>query len=124
MTCAPNSTEPGRLDQHVDLLGSREEASHPRLPQAALPDGLVQRRLRLRDHRLELIAHVRKGVDGPLDAAVVDRHEPHAGDALHDLVGQASRHETGADQADADRFAFGLARSKRVVNKNHVCLLS
>ena len=34
---------------------------------------------------------------------------PHAGDAVDDLVGEALRHEAGAEDTDADRPAFGGA---------------
>ena len=48
-------------------------------------------------------------LDRALDAAVVDRHQPHARHAVDDLIGEPARHEAGADHADADRLAFRFA---------------
>ena len=50
-------------------------------------------------------------VDGALEAAVVDGGHAHAGDAVHDLVGEALGHEPGADHPDADRLDPASSRA-------------
>jgi hypothetical protein len=53
-----------------------------------------------------LVAGISVDVDRALDLAVGDRSDPHAGNAVLDLISEALTHEARADNPDADRLSF------------------
>ena len=99
-----------------DRVSSRASAAADRFPAA---NRLVKPRLRFRDYRI-LKPGVLKDLDRPFRIAVRDRDDPHAGRAMDDLVHQPLGHETGADDADADRPSLGLTLLKSGVDENHL----
>ena len=86
-------------------------------------DRIVELVLRVGDDDI-LVAGILVDVDRALDLAVGDRSDPHAGNAVLDLISEALAHEARADDPDADRLALRLALPKCGVDEDHVTLLA
>ena len=116
-TCAPNSTEPVSVDEHVDLLGAAEQRTRRRSRRCGRRAIASSTSAWLDATTASLEPGVLADAQRLLEPARVDRGHAHAGDAVGDLVGETLRHEAGADQRDPDRPALapraGAARCRR-----------
>ena len=98
----------GHLADHVDKPRARQEERIFRGHWLVRADRVVELLLRVGNDDI-LVPGIFIDVDRPLDLAVGDRSDPHARNAVLDLIGQALAHEAGADDANADRLALRLA---------------
>src|SRR5262245_38360212 len=101
------------------MRGTCNEESVLRDDRQASLDSLVQLALRLGDSWRKRLVHVRVGSSRFFEMTVVDGRDPHPWNAFDDLVHDASRHEPGADQADANRSSFCCSGAKRCINEDH-----
>ena len=106
-TCAPNSTDPGHLDDHVDEPRTRQQKRILRGHRLVRADRVVELALRVGDDDI-LVAGIVEDVDRALDLAVGDRNDPHSGNAVADLIGEALAHEARADDADTNWLSLRL----------------
>ena len=77
-----------QFDEHVDLLGARQQVGVVRDGGATAGDGLLEL-ARGRDDRDVAEARVAGELDGLVGLTAVDRGDAHPGHAVGDLVGEA-----------------------------------
>ncbi len=120
----PELHRAGDVDEHVDVLRPAQQhriGGGHRLPRA---NGLVDLVLRLRDRRRQGRVGIAVRVDRAFDAAVGNRHQPHPNGGVLHLVGEATSHEAGTDQAHADRPIGGFACAQCPVENDHACCVT
>ena len=113
----------GYIDQHVDLLRTRKQESVFRDDRLAGPYGILQLDLRVGDDNV-LETRIFEDMKRLFEFAAVNGDHAHAGNAVHNLIGQPLCHETGAEQRHANRFALLLAGFQYIINDDHVLFLS
>src|SRR5207248_3999579 len=59
-------------------------------------------------------------VKSPLYPAVINTHQAHPVHCVHNMVGEALRHEASPDQTHADGSTLGFTRLQRIVDDDHV----
>src|SRR5206468_2575223 len=107
---------------HIDLAGAADRERVLGNNRYASPNGVVERALAVgRDH--VVAACVPVDVERPLRPPVVDGGHAHAGNAVHDLVGQALPHEASADHTHANGQTLLLASLESLVYDDHDVLL-
>ena len=97
----------GRIHHHIDELGTGQQQGIIGRDRTVRDDRLVELPLRS-GHDDVLAAGIAKHVERALRIAVGYGDHAHPGRAVHDLVGQALRHEAGADDRDPNGISvFG-----------------
>ena len=108
----------GDLDQGVDRAGSTQERGiiGDRRPPGG--DRTLQPAHGI-DRRHVADAGLGIGANRRLRMAVRDRHQPHPGHRVDDLIGDRPPHRAGADHSDPDRPAAPLAFLQRAIDDDH-----
>ena len=109
----------GDVDKHIDKPRACEQESVLGSHRFTSADRIVELALRL-SHNNVVVAGIAKDVERSADVAIRYGDHAHPGRAVDDLIGQALAHETSTYDCHADRFSLGCARSKSIVDKNHV----
>src|SRR5437773_97441 len=117
ITSAPKFTEPV-VSTSTSLRGSREQERVGSDDGLVISDGILERVLRARfdDVRQTRIA---EDLDCPFRPAAEHGDDGHAWRRVHDSVREALRHETGAQNADANGIVLLRHRFQCVIDNKH-----
>src|SRR5438445_8528223 len=108
-----------RVDEHVDLIGSRKQERVFSDDRRAPTNGVFQSDLTVRlDHFRETAILVQ--IARPVDPSAVDRDQAHTGRTIHDAIRKATRHEARAQHAHANGSIVIRPMFQRIIDNDHV----